>query len=443
MGCSAVNTDLRYIPVGSYQGRLVTTSLGDDQLKKIGIRVLRRWKSLPQVAQVEGFDRSFPGQLLEEDNEILEMIEKLVKNDKKTSPSIKTLGEKGAGKGSGKDQLPAGTEDSESFAWDPFSDAGFDLVHKQEQEHQDHQESKQNEGEFAPVPVKVAVIDSGVVPATAPISSNLVAQWNFTSQLEMLRWRDHGTAIASLFAGLDKNGLPDRSYAFNARIISIKIGFAGDAGGDADPDDTALQLSSALDQAMESGAKIVNMSFAYTGNVPSEVQTLERALMAQGAAKGVVFVAAAGNEGVSLDQSPVFPARYDLQNLIVVGNHSFDHRRSQFSNYGRSVGLSALGESVPLSTVYGQVEFFTGTSFSAPMVGAALALGMGVAPELNWHEHIEALKETAAPSADDSVSYGRLQVPQYLDLISRKSRHSRGQSRQLPLREEPLWAQGQ
>ena len=97
-----------------------------------------------------------------------------------------------------------------------------------------------------------------------------------------------------------------------------------------------------------------------------------------------LFVAAAGNDRSNNDQSPRYPAGYNLPNIIAVAATDINDNLSSFSNYGRnSVHIAAPGTDI-LSTVRnGQYEEYDGTSMAAPHVAGAAALIMSVRPDLS------------------------------------------------------------
>src|SRR5439155_333330 len=110
-------------------------------------------------------------------------------------------------------------------------------------------------------------------------------------------------------------------------------------------------------------------------------QTLMDAIRAAGDA-GVVFVEAAGNEGVITDLQPFFPAVYDLPNVISVAATNSYNNKAGISNYvPNSVDLAAPGvdifSTLPGST-YGPLS---GTSMAAPHVSGVAALIRTLSPD--------------------------------------------------------------
>jgi subtilisin family serine protease len=82
---------------------------------------------------------------------------------------------------------------------------------------------------------------------------------------------------------------------------------------------------------------------------------------------GILFVAAAGNDGTNNDTSPAYPASFDLDNIIAVASTNQSDERSSFSNFGvNSVHVGAPGEYI-LSTVPPGLSF--GACIGSPFVG--------------------------------------------------------------------------
>ena len=75
----------------------------------------------------------------------------------------------------------------------------------------------------------------------------------------------------------------------------------------------------------------------------------------------MLVVAAAGNENSDNDLHPVFPASYDLPNILSVASVNNEGFLGDFTNYGfESVDLSAPGEDILSSAVGGGWEYLIG-----------------------------------------------------------------------------------
>ena len=101
--------------------------------------------------------------------------------------------------------------------------------------------------------------------------------------------------------------------------------------------------------------------------------------------KGVLIVAAAGNENIPYRS---YPAGYgEVLSVSSVGSGGpcegeiSDHLKSSFSNYGKYVDLAAPGCSLVSSESGGQVQgSVQGTSFSSPIVAGIAGLLLSINP---------------------------------------------------------------
>lgn len=83
----------------------------------------------------------------------------------------------------------------------------------------------------------------------------------------------------------------------------------------------------------------------------------------------ILFVVAAGNEGLNIDKTPTYPAAFKLKNQIVVASTNASGELSEFSNYGsKHVDIAVWGEEVPAAEAGGGHWRPSGTSFSAPQL---------------------------------------------------------------------------
>lgn len=400
-GCRAFDAPERYLYLPAFEGRVADTPLSDDEIRARGARLVYRFRSVPGLVYVRKADDRMGLPSIEASARVNLIIARARKRPHRVPAAQSTLALT--------DSEPAPTS----------LEAGFEAA------------TALLSGDDAPAlaPVRVAIIDSGVVPSTPAIADALVGVTNFTRAPSPDQWQDHATAIASVYAGLDWSGARVNSYAPNARLHSIKISFSGDKPEEADAGYGALQLAVALDEAVASGARVVNLSFSYRGTLPEPVALAERTVIAAALAKGVVFVAAAGNAGEDIDDRPLYPARYDLENVVVVGNHSSTLRRAWSSNWGKTVDLTAQGVNIPLSNNDGGFDYVSGTSFSVPVVGSALALYFGVNPAATVSHALADLYATAAnayaqgndtdpATRRGAVSrYGRLRADALLRLV--------------------------
>lgn len=272
--------------------------------------------------------------------------------------------------------------------------------------------------------VKVAIVDSGIYPATDQIKNHLISSINISGDQNSNNWSSHATYIASLLSGLTKNGNVTNIYAKNADLYSIKITFSADLGDQSQKKYGSMQLAVALDQAVFSGAKIVNLSSTYTQEPDPNVEMAEKIVISNAAKKGILFVVAAGNNGNNLKKIPAFPASYDLNNIITVASHDSHLVKAIYSNYGSFVDLSAQGESIELNNKSGGIDNVSGTSFAVPIVVSALSLYYGLFPNADMDLVLKHLFSSANAGyrnlnliSDDKISnYGRLDTKAFIEM---------------------------
>jgi subtilisin family serine protease len=167
--------------------------------------------------------------------------------------------------------------------------------------------------------------------------------WDFyhddNSVFDPLDLDEHGTHVsgtiaASLEGTLEKNkGV--LGVAPNVKILPIK--FLGPDGG------TSADAIAAIEYAKSLGIKITNNSWGGGEYDP----LLEEAITNC----NCLFVAAAGNEGMNTDESPIYPAGFESSNIISVAAINNQGTLAYFSNYGyHSVDVAAPGVNI-LSTV--------------------------------------------------------------------------------------------
>ena len=173
----------------------------------------------------------------------------------------------------------------------------------------------------------------------------------------------HGTHVSGTIAGKGNNGVGVTGVAWNAKIMPVK--FLNDSGSG-----TLSNAILAIDYATAKGVKLTNNSWGGGGYS----QALYDSINAAGNA-GALFIAAAGNSAQNADVNPMYPAGYNLANIISVASTTRTDALSSFSNYGlTSVDLGAPGSDIYSTTPNNTYSTYNGTSMASPHVAGAAAL---------------------------------------------------------------------
>ena len=205
----------------------------------------------------------------------------------------------------------------------------------------------------------------------------------------------HGTHCSGTIGGVGNNGVGVAGVNWQVSLMALKFLSGAGSGSTADAV-RAVEYSTMMHVDLTSNS--------WGGGGFS--QTLYDAIAAAGA-QNIVFVAAAGNDGVDNDVSPHYPSSYDLANLISVAATDHNDAKASFSNWGRtSVDLAAPGVNI-LSTLpgnsYGQLS---GTSMATPHVSGVCALIRSVAPGVP----VAQLKNILLSSVDHVASMNNMVV---------------------------------
>jgi hypothetical protein len=206
--------------------------------------------------------------------------------------------------------------------------------------------------------LRVGVIDTDVDHHHPTFATRKLQLGSFIPEGRLVAPNWHGTGVLAVLAGDPKSGTP--GLIPNAELFVASVFFKDDAGGFAT--DT-VSLLKALDWMGAFDVKVVNMSFA------GPKDELVQKAIASLSAKGVVFVAAAGNEGPTA--APSYPAAYSQ--VIAVTAVNTELRNFPYANRGSHIDVAAPGVGI-WTAVPGAMEgSYSGTSFAAPYVTAILA----------------------------------------------------------------------
>ena len=203
--------------------------------------------------------------------------------------------------------------------------------------------------------VKVAVLDSGIVPhPDLPRFSKSIAIVPFSA--DFARTNGHGTAVASLIAGTDVTA---PGVAPAAELISIRI---SDDDGKAD----SFAMAAGILAAVDEGVDLINISMGTPVDNPLIAEAV-----AYANDHDVLIIASSGN---SEGADATYPAAYP--SVISVGAVDARGEHLEFSNYGKYLSLTAPGYGVNAAWPGNRHTRLSGTSASAPIVTGAIAATM-------------------------------------------------------------------
>jgi subtilisin family serine protease len=192
----------------------------------------------------------------------------------------------------------------------------------------------------------------------------------------------HGTHVAGTIAGR-ANTIGVIGVAPNVKIMPLK--FIGPGYGYTD------DAIKAINYAKGKGVKISNNSWGGGGYSQALYDSIKNS--------NSLFVAAAGNSGVNADTNPMYPAAYDLSNILSVAAIDNTGNLPSFSNYGAtSVDVAAPGVSIfstfPESFSYGSYGYLDGTSMATPHATGTAALITAVYPSYSTAQIKDTIMKT-------------------------------------------------
>ncbi|MDP3433666.1 MAG: S8 family peptidase [Bacteroidota bacterium] len=225
---------------------------------------------------------------------------------------------------------------------------------------------------------------------------------------------DHGTHVAGTIGGVGGNSKGVAGVCWTVKLMNAK--FLGKRGGTTANAIKAVDYFTDLKTRHSLNLVATNNSWGGGGFSQFLQDAIERANSA-----GILFIAAAGNDGADTETNTSYPSGYPNANIIAVASITSTGALSSFSNYGAtSVDLGAPGSGIystlPKSSkgkVVSGYGSYSGTSMATPHVTGASALYASTHPGATAAQIKDAILGSAVPTASLSgkcLTGGRLNV---------------------------------
>lgn len=233
--------------------------------------------------------------------------------------------------------------------------------------------------------VKIAVLDTYIYTEHKDLEENilLINGSNKFKKLKNIDINDekyyHGTHIAGII-GASHNGTEILGIVPKVKIIPLNI-MSNEANIDT--------IIEAIEYAEKMGARVVNCSWSVKEYSEELYNTIKDSNM--------LFVVAAGNDSKSIDEYPLYPASFNLKNVITVASIDNTGELSNFSNYGNKVSVAAPGEYIYSTLPNNQYGYSYGTSIATAFVTGLAGLIFSVEPTLKAEEVVSLIERGVLP----------------------------------------------
>lgn len=213
--------------------------------------------------------------------------------------------------------------------------------------------------------VKVAVLDTGVeyyhpdLTIAGGISFVKEKKEDGTIDSSYDDYNGHGTHVSGII-GAKNNNVGTIGVAPDSQLYAVKILDSGGIG-------TLENVIAGIDWSITNNMNIVNLSI---GSV--EGSNAYHAIFQKAKDKGIIIVAASGNDNLEDASGVDYPAKYSE----VMGVSAVDKylKHANFSSMGPEVDIAAPGVSILSTYIDGKYEYMSGTSMATPYTSGVLAL---------------------------------------------------------------------
>ncbi len=254
--------------------------------------------------------------------------------------------------------------------------------------------------------VGVAVFDTGVQTNHPDLSANIKATCDIstystsTGSYSGVSGDDmgHGTHVCGIISARTGNSTGVSGVSYNANLVVADV-FQNGYAYTSDLVKAYKWLMSGISDTYN--VHVVNMSVGGAGTTSSN-GALEKQIDAA-AAKGIVTVCSAGNDGSSASEYPG-----DYSSCISVMNLQSNDTLASSSNYGSAKDICAYGTHIYSTTVGSSYGYKSGTSMAAPVVSGVVALMYAANPYLSAEQARSIITSTATKLSGANTGNGKV-----------------------------------
>lgn len=237
-------------------------------------------------------------------------------------------------------------------------------------------------------------------------NAKVLDEKNYGNNDPSVKVSSHGTHVAGTI-GATKKGIGQAPFV---KLMFIRV-------VPADGDERDKDIANGIRYAVDNGASIINLSAGkyFAGNEQYVIDAIKYA-----ESKGVLFVAAAGNEGTNIENTINYPRKFYTENgqikyfsnLLCVGASTWMKQwnsekdpanltrkydlAASFSNFsGKVVDLYSPGVEVNSTVPGGKYQRMGGTSMASPNAAGVAAIIKGYFPNLTAAQIKEILMKSS------------------------------------------------
>jgi len=251
--------------------------------------------------------------------------------------------------------------------------------------------------------IEIALIDTGVnytlktiSPHLSRLNKNTLSGYDFYDNDDLPFDVDftrspffpmhHGTAVASVIV----------KEAPNASIVIYRF-----------PRNNMCKFEDLVKHVSERKIKIANLAMG-SKNL-KDWECFEKSVRLN---KNILFFVSAGNDGKNIDFEKIYPASFNLDNILVVTSSDIFGKLAKGSNYGeKSVDFMIPGEQIPVIDHRGVRTKASGSSYAVPRLTAMAARYLSLNPHASISEIKKVLISRTISTSDKFVKYGWIPDP--------------------------------